>query len=590
MHTVGLNSAIRPGAPGQASPGFSLLTWLVVLISACPIFAAGQDSSLGVIKDTDSVAKYDRIELAVTGMDDYSNPMDPSIVKFYARLKSPSGKTVEVPGFAMHKTEKVLQKNQFKYIPTGRWLYRIRYAPDEMGRYTGRVIAVAGGKAVKSDQFEFEVTEPRSKGMIRVAKNNPHAFEYDDGTGYIAIGQNLCWANGKDRAKVFENWLDNMAEQNCNFIRLWLGSQWCFGIQGSKPYQFSEDALALADEVLEMCEDRGIAVKMCLGNNINRYLKQNDGPYVNCTTKDDFLQKPEAKKQWRALQRYAVARWGASRSVFAWELWNEMDHNFWGKSKQVADWSEEMCKHIQSIDPHNHPTTNSTGSGSKLFYLWNKPHVDFAQYHNYGGKEKQNRASQYELYAPPVKDLRKTGKPVLLAESGLGQQTQKKDVNGYAFHEQIWIGFFAGGIGTGMTWWWDSVIGPLDLYYHMGAFEKFVRDLPVNREPFPPVEAVAEPAKLKCYARAASWGAVAWIVNDENQWQDLMLDGEEAQLVSGAELTIPSLDAGEYLVKYFDTRKGEFISQKYVTLASDDKTIAMPDFKIDVAVKILKAN
>lgn len=577
-----------------------ILTFVCCLV-ACVCLAV-ENEPLGVSLSKETIGRYEKLEISVSGVGDYKRPMNPYRVKLDATLTSPSGKTIKVAGFAMHETEArpIGPHKQPKYVPVGPWLWKVRYAPDELGIYKGTVSVTAGGQVKsESEPFEFKVVPSVSKGFIRVSKTNPFVFQYDDGTPYVLIGQNLCWANDQTKAsrlQRYRQWLDDMAANGCNYIRIWLGSRWSFGIEGdesktfTEPFVYNEDAAVLMDKVLALCEQRGIAIKLCIGNNINNYLKKNGGNY-NVESKEEFLRSPVAKKQWKALQRYCVARWGASTSIFAWELWNEMDHNFWGMGRQVADWSEGMCADLQRIDPHGHPTANSTGSGSQLFVLWNKPHVDFAQYHNYGNKKNNKDKTQYEIYGEPIANLRKAGKPVMLAECGIDQGTFKSDAKGYSFHEAVWVGFMAGGCGTGMHWWWDNAIEfhPATYYPQYKHFAKFVSDLPVQKEPFAPTRATVKPGNLKCYARSASWGTIAWIVNRNDRWQELLLRKKEPETVSGADLVVEVPGSGKYKIQCMDPWTGKIRAESLENTTEEGECIVkLPDFRIDIAVKVIK--
>ena len=562
-------------------------------------FAVGEEK-LGVSLSAAQLGRYEKLDIDITGVGEFAKPMNPYEVKLDAILVTPSGKSIKVPGFAMHQTKPTGSDITPKYKPVGPWLWKIRYAPDETGTYKGTASLVVAGRAAKnSDPFEFKVVESKSKGFIRVSKSNPFAFQYADGSPYILIGQNLCWANDTAQAgrlARYTKWLDDMAANNCNYIRIWLGSRWSFGIEGdesktfTEPYEYNEDAAALMDKVLALCEERGIAIKLCIGNNVDTYFKSKGGNY-NVSSGKQFLTDPAAKKQWRALLRYCIARWGASTSIFAWELWNEMDHNIWGMGRQVADWSNEMCAYIKRLDPYRHPTTNSTGSKSRLFVLWNKPNVDFAQYHDYGGKGKNEGKPQYQVYAPAIADLRKAGKPVMLAECGLAQKQQKADAAAYAFHEALWIGFIAGGCGTGMHWWWDNAIQfhPKTHYPQYKHFAAFVSDLPVLKEPFPPIDAKASSENLKVYARGAGWGTICWVANYSDRWQRLVIDKKQPENVSGAVLTLPIKTAARYKIICFDPWTGRTLSEVTRRLVAGKNEVRLPDFKIDVAVKALRA-
>ena len=588
--------------------GLRLAQAACLAASAAP---GANEAALTVTPATGSAGRYELIELTVSGIGDHDTPFNPAIVRLDAELTSPSGRKLIVPGFPMRATELVAGRTQRRYRPVGPWMWKVRFAGTEKGTYRGVVTATERGIARRSGRFELAVGPSNSKGFIRVAGGNPHAFEYDDGTQYVPIGHCLSWANGNDRAAVYAGWLDRMAANDCNFIRIWLGSRWCFGLEQddagttTTPYAYNEDAAALMDAVLGMCRERGIAIKLCFGDNIRGYLHANGGSY-HLPDAAAFLTNEEAAAQWKAMIRYCVARWGYSTSIFAWEQWNEMDDNFWdsGGIKKVEQWTDAMCRYTRSIDPWGHMTTNSTGSGKEQFGLYGLPSVDFAQYHNYGGARLQDK-TQYEIYGPPVARLRRLGKPVLLAECGLvddkwgpypatlagrGQAGGPKDTNGYAFHEALWVGFMAGGAGTGQHWWWDSMIAPWDLYPQYRPFARFVEDLQINKAPMPPVEAHVKPDHLRVFARGGKRGAIAWVVNRNDWWRPLVMEGKTPETVSGALVTLPGIGAGTYDLHIVDTWTGATIEERRLEVPSGQThtDVLLPDFKIDVALKAMR--
>lgn len=575
------------------------LVLLGIALGSLP--AAGQSERLSVRLSAARLRQYGRLAITVSGVGDYRRPGDPADVRLDARLASPDGRTITVPGFAMHETRREKKGRQPKLVPTGPWIRRVRFMPGETGTYRGTVAVIDRNGARTSDPFSFSVVPSENKGVIRVAAKNPWAFEYEDGSPYIPIGQNLAWANG-NRLEKYRQWLDRMAANNCNYIRVWLGAKWCFGVQGTEPYHYDEDAAGLMDAVLRLCEKRGIAIKLCLGNKPDTYFGNNGGPFRQCRTRMDFLTKQDARIQWKAFLRYCVARYGASTAIMAWELWNEMDHQFGHRCvAAIIPWTEEMCRYLTSIDPHNHLVTNSTGSATKQFDLYGQPAVDFTQYHDYGGGRYPGRA-QYEIYAEPLRELRRIGKPVLLAECGLvkkdwgnhaatrpgKERDHPKDTKGYAFHEALWIGFFGGGAGTGMTWWWDSMVEQWDYYGQFAPFAKFVRDIRINRAPLPPADGTAAPEHLRCFVRRYAKGAVAWVVNRRDNWRNLVMKARKPETVTGGTLTLTDLDDGTYRTVFMDTRTGE-TTTRTVRVAGGTATLRLPDFQIDIAVKTGKA-
>ena len=577
---------------------------MFVVAVVCGASVLAEQTDVRVELGSKSVQQYGRLEIEVTGVGEYERPGDPAEVRLDAEMVSPSGKKVAAPGFAMHKTREVKKGGDIKWEPYGDWLWRIRYMPDEIGTYKGVAVVTTKEGRRSSEEFSFEVSKSESKGIIRLAKQNPWAFEYSDGTPYIAIGQNLGWAGG-NRLEKYRKWISSMAANDCNFIRVWFGSTWCFGIQGKKAYIYNEDAAELLERVLGLCEERGIAIKLCLGDNIPSYLAGQNGPFKQCETKLDFLTKESAKTQWKGIQRYCVARYGASTSIFAWEMWNEMVSNF-GHGDEVAAWTEEMCRHVKSVDPHGHLAGNSTGMLGLNVYR--QPSVDFTQYHRYGGANHKcyetpqtDDEPLFEVYAGRLRALRELGKPVFLAECGLTgagwrahpatdpgrAREHPKDTKGYAFHESLWMGFIDGGAGAGQTWWWHGAVDYWNYYPQFKPFVKFVSDIPLNEAPLPPSSGEAEPENLRCFVRQNGWGAIAWVVNANDGWYSLVIEGEKPAKVNGGKITFGGLENGEYRVQLMYPWTGES-TERTTSVENGQTTVSLPEFEIDIAVKLVK--
>jgi hypothetical protein len=60
--------------------------------------------------------------------------------------------------------------------------------------------------------------------------------------------------------------------------------------------------------------------------------------------------------------------------------------------------------------------------------------------------------------------------------------------------------------------------------------------------------------------------------------------------INGQETVIPDLTQGTYRVEFWNTYTGTILTKKNITVASrrEDVTIALPDFKNDIALKIYK--
>ena len=72
----------------------------------------------------------------------------------------------------------------------------------------------------------------------------------------------------------------------------------------------------LLDELVTAAEQRGIYLQLCM---LTRDL------YMNAVTNASSTNYDRAIEDAKNFFRYAIARWGSSTSVAAWEYWNEMN-------------------------------------------------------------------------------------------------------------------------------------------------------------------------------------------------------------------------------------------------------------------------
>ena len=559
----------------------------------------------------------ERIELTVTDVPEAANLYNPAVIRLDAEITAPDGGTVRVPGFAQPRTEPRQDNGETRYQPTGGYGWRVRFAAPAAGEYRGRVV-VTTGDAVRAESAPFrlrvEAADRSFHGYVRVAKGNPAAFAYDDGTAFIPIGENLAYQTPRDR---MTEWIAKLGASGANWVRVWPSNAPTFGVEGARAYEYSEDAARGLDAVVEACERAGVCATFCFdhirnfgppprppGSNYSftfPYDARNGGP---AATMRDVFTLPAARAQHEAALRYYVARWGYSRAVFAWELWNEMD-SIYGNEGFRADlvrWVGDACGYLHANDPYHHLATTSLGSGGVWDELWRLPAIDFVNYHDYGGRAKFRDRSQVEVYAPVMAALGKFGKPVLFSEVGLvnedwgpndhvcPKRADKfvQDTDNRAFHEALWLPFFAGAAGGGLHWWWEE-FDAFDVYPLYRAQADFLADVPLARAPMPAVEARASQKELQGFARGNDWGTVAWVWDRRASWQSLVLAGQPAGKVVGASVVLPAA-RGTFQVRCVDTRDGRELSRATIQAGATGLTVPLPEFSVDVAVKAVRAS
>jgi hypothetical protein len=229
-----------------------------------------------------------------------------------------------------------------------------------------------------------------------------------------------------------------------------------------------------------------------------------------CQNPWDFFSNEAAKNAHKNRLRYILARWGYARSIMTWELFNEVNwtDNFELHRPAIADWHAEMAAFVKNNDPARRPVSTSYGTDeTEQPEVWANPDLDYTQRHYY-----INTPNLEVVLAAGVRDnLVRYDKPTLIGEFGLtgdGTALANTDPTGTHLHNCLWGSLFGGGLGTGMSWWWDSYIEPQHLYYHFRGISEVTSRVQWGRAGLEP--AVAEvsgaPADLR-FNPSLGWAA-----------------------------------------------------------------------------------
>lgn len=459
----------------------------------------------GVVLDRTRVPRYGKIEFALELQGTYSNAFDPDEIDVSGRFTAPGGKTIDVPAFYFQDYTHELRDNREVITPKGVPEWRIRFAPVQTGKY--RLIVTArdrAGARVQSKPVEFECIASSDPGFVRVSKDDPRYFAFDNGQPYVPIGANVCWA-GQRGLYDYVDWLPEYGKSGCNYFRLWLGPAWVtFGLEkaGKPEDRVGAGKLDLAnswrlDQVLEMGAKQGMYTMICL-DSFNELRKKVDGsyPFWEQTPQNavnggplkeprEFWTNPRMRKLYRDKLRYMVARYGWDTHVLSWEFWNEVDivSSSAYAPDEVARWHAEMSDYVRSIDPWRHLRTTSFASSKGKAEVDRLPQMDYVQTHNYGSRDVAGALSDWQVKKEVY------GKPHYVGEFGADAEGQADmQANDIALHNGIWSTLLSGSAGTGMLWWWDSRIHPGKLYHHFGALSGFIKGVDFPRASFKRIE------------------------------------------------------------------------------------------------------
>jgi hypothetical protein len=557
---------------------------------------------------------WERFETVGFVWPEVENPFDPDRVAVQGEFEAPDGQRLAMPGFAFRSFRRALSGGTEHLTPRGQIYWKVRFTPTSPGtwRWRWRVTLPEADDETPWQSFEVAPAAPERHGFLRVSPLDPRYLRFDDGSPYFAVGENLAWYDGRGTF-AYDDWFAKLAAQGVTYVRLWMPS-WAFGLEWTErgpggavsasslgDYTRRLDRAWQLDTVLEAAERHGIYVMLCLQNhgafslsansewNDNPYRAENGGPLARPS---DFFIDPAARALFQRRLRYIVARWGYSTHVLSWELWNEVDLAEQPAGTAVLDWHAEMAGTLRALDPYQHLVSTSTAQPTS-HPLWLLPALDLVQLHFYAWNDVFAFPVAPDFSTTPAFFLRRRppGKPALFAELGTHSsgpaETLAADPQSIGIHDGLWGGLFAGAFGTAMTWWWDNVVDPENLYPHFGAVSSFVRGVAFDREGFAAggASATAPGEVLRAQALRGQSVVLVWIKNVAHQWWPTDT-GPHPEPVVGASLALDGLADAAWSAHWLDAYDGHEIAAAVVQVTGGTFSLDVPAFSRDVALRL----
>ena len=558
--------------------------------------------------------KYERTATdAELGLAGKHSPYDPADVRVDAQIILPDGEVRTQPCFWLVPSEpyyvrkwsedgrRDVEWERFRPAGPGRWC--LRFAPDGAGRYRYSFVVASGGHQWEKPGGEFQCGGPAQPACAPVRlRAGGRCFEHTDGRLFVPVGQNLGWPE-ESGSRIYATWLGRLAQSGANCARLWLvhyiggtGLEWSptpvnAGYRGVGTY--SEESAARVDRILDAARDNGIYLILSFYSFGDTNWDWEANPYSTggggwLNDPREFFTDERARAATRNALRYAVARYGWSANVWAWELWNEVETSDGYEREAVTAWHAEMAAYLKRTDGHHRlittsyrftpPTTACDAYGLK--------EIDFVNVHSY-------RPWLTDVFPWRVADVRPFGKPVLISEYGIDVRPNYFDADpaGLHLHDGLWTGVFCGSAGGAMAWWWERYVHPRDLYFHYTGISRFLAGEDLGK--YAPVECEArgEAGAHFAFALKSDKGVLAWV---GARRQVGTADGDPYGTVTSyscaaaggpLELRIPGAAPGTYTVALYDTFDGIAVRGPTVVCDGAALVVPVPGFRHDVALK-----
>lgn len=509
-----------------------------------------------VTANSDTIGRYEKFELDVDLVANYTNPFDPDDIDISAKLIAPDGAERWVWGFWDGRD------------------WKVRFSPNRVGSWS-YYVKVRDGTGVDSTRVALFLCQPSNHhGPLRVSPRNPRFLAHDDSTFFYGIGQCRPW------------WLhrilgifNDMQSSGMNVLVYWMPSWDNMLVTQTTGYdRYHMARAAEIDWVVEQSEAHDIYLMFTIWNhdelrgtghqwgrpNFDLY-----NPFNRLTNADGFFTDSTSWVYQTKLYRYIIARWAYSRAIGFWQTISEIDgtSNRWDNDKIRDPWHQKINNYFKSHDPFGHLTTASK-SGDQW---WPNGYsvMDVVQVHSYQGGYvdvaywiAQWTKKMWDWYT----------KPNVVGEFGtsfLAYQTIHT-------HNGWWSALATGAAVTPLDWNDGGEYGDFDstLYRHGRYFADFVSTMKLDE------------LALHSSTIASSGNTRAWGMNGHQDGYFWIQDRSPGNMETGIVLTLSSLPEGRWEISWYDTWTGSWVRKDTVSTASGSVSTVVPAFVNDVAGKV----
>lgn len=614
---------------------FSFLSGQSIADEAVQRIEIADVSGVRFFSNSNTVGLYQKYELSFRLPNEYSNPFDPEVVDIQAHFTAPSGKEDIALGFWYQdyskKTITVQNRRGMMverdlYEPRGPSEWKIRYSPVETGEYLFYVTVDdrrGETRYPEGDEcFRFDTVESEERGFIGVSLKNPEYFVFTDARTFFPVGHGPEISPGK---------LAKYAENRINIVQAEFAEKFKAGTDF--PDRYNQERLYKFDEILRHAEDLGIYLQMGAlvgwpefaedkskmdGNAFwekNNYNSFNGGPIE---FPFQFDTDPKAKKFFKRMLRYYIARWGYSQNIFCWQLWGEFDMRNYTASqvgsgyfseRAVITWHQEMSEYIKSLDPRHLVTTAE--AEATYDRIWRMPSIDFVTIHNYGKQIETSlpeKIRKYQIYKKPV-FVQEYGPEPLLTKNGLNEAAVRA-----AYHNPLWRTVMMKLSGAPMKWTWlgDAREENIDMDKDYKVIAEFFAESDfanrrvdvlkiIDNTPQRQFDAVVISKRgnnrkirdrgkfspVDLYGIGNDKEAYIWIHDINYNLPQVQYTNYIPVNIEGVVFTLNGLAQGSFKVEFWNTRTGEVVEEDTLQTEGTSLTIKAPAFKEDLAVKVI---
>ena len=474
-------------------------------------------------------------------------------------------------------------------------------------RPLGGSLSIQVGSAADGNDKTISVPEMTPVSVPTNSSANTKYFKLGEKPFY-PIGKNVAWQKEplKDYAKVFTD----MRRAGENTCRIWSASWHIPLVTGDPKDGFDPVNAYIWDELFRMAYEEGVYIIPVLENAYDMTMNAGKNPLMKAAgakTVEEFMISKEGRKVFKKCLDEAGGRFWAFPSLLMIEGMNEPDLALLGSTQSA----QRPVKVKQVLSPwlNTLPASSTTRTSGYLapftMGLWDggllkglKSCENLAEIHVFMPPEAEIKDlaefSAADLVASQVRTaLDATKGPVIVGEFGYRPPSgdanspdaaaNHTDKEGIALRDALWVSIASGASGPVLPWWWDTHIAKYGLDKRITAVSKFLGKVdltPLCEKPIP----VPAGMEVKMYGMRGRGGAFLVLLDPKASVQNRLV-GKLSEIRKGLTLSLPGMNPGRYMVRFWDLDSGEVVSE-YDQNASTDGWVflTVPEFREGIAV------